>query len=179
MCTATAAPDYWSDTNVLNATYLNNRVFNNQGPGIKSEVSYAHSITNNDIEGNAGPGILIADSGPAEISGNRLTGNGFGVQETQIDRGAGVLGPYVLRGVHVHDNTITLKAGWNGLKDWQTQTAYANDNGWTHNSYYLDCANNPTPFVWHAGSAGYSNLNWAQWQAAGNDTTGTFKCITR
>jgi parallel beta-helix repeat protein len=171
-------PGLWSDTNVINATYSNNRVLRNKGPGIEAEVSYSHVIANNDIEGNGDAGILIADSGPVEVSGNTLADNTNGIEETQIDRGSGTLGPYALKNIDVHDNAITMREGWNGLKNWQLGTSPASDSTWRHNSYYVSCSGNSSPFIWPSGSDSHPNLSWSEWQAAGNDATGSFSCVT-
>jgi parallel beta-helix repeat protein len=189
-------PGLWSDTNVINATYRNNRVFRNVGPGILVEVSYSHTLAANDIEHNSDAGILIANSGPGEVTGNSLRGNLIGIAETQINRGSGTLGYHAVKGVHVHDNTIYMTAppqltsneptnatgqgdGWSGLKNWDSSAGYytSYNNTWERNTYYIDCERNPRPFIWLSGSIYNANLNWSQWQAAGNDTNGTYACL--
>lgn len=105
-----------------------------------------------------------------EIHHNILSGNPNGILGAQTARGSGPDGPYVLRNLFVHDNTITMTSGGTGvlrasnISDAIFRTA---NNRFEGNVYHL--GSGTKYFRWLD-----SDLDEAGWRAAGHDLTGTF-----
>ena len=114
-------PGLWTDIDNINTLYENNVVVGNSGAGIFHEISYSATIRNNQVRGNGfrnrgwlwEGGIMVAGSQDVEIYGNILEDNYNGITLIQQDRGSGALGPYLLRNVSVHDNTV-VRSGRTG-----------------------------------------------------------------
>jgi parallel beta-helix repeat protein len=177
----------WYDGSYGNNRIENNRVINNNLIGILYEVSLSVVIDNNTITGNGSSlindsstltagGINIANSQDVEIYGNSVLDNRDGIGLSEVSRSEGVN----TQNVYVHNNTIRMPyaSGHNGLIVWNLDYAYftSKNNRFQANSYTIGCITKP--FVWadpvNPGNNAGAFLTWAQWQAGGQDTTGTF-----
>lgn len=112
-----AGPGLWTDINNINTLYENNVVFDNEGDGIKHEISYKATIRNNFASGNGkfdmnwlwSAQILVQNSSDVEVYGNTVevpATYGNGISLVNQDRGSGEFGPWVTTGTRVYDNTI-------------------------------------------------------------------------
>jgi parallel beta-helix repeat protein len=170
----------WSDGDNINTMYSNNTVRNNAGIGIFHEISYDAVIRNNTLSNNAtlmtgkslwwGAEIFLNTSQNVQIYSNTVTAAVHGIGLAAYDRGTGKYGTYKMSNVSVHDNIVTLPVGGQvGLNSSATTyNAYALGNTWVHNTYHVPDLT-AALFQWSGGGK-----TWAQWQALGNDTTGTF-----
>ncbi|GJG86406.1 hypothetical protein tb265_15870 [Gemmatimonadetes bacterium T265] len=176
-------PGLWTDIDNVRTLYERNRVEDNAESGIFHEIGYAAVIRHNESRRNgagavprgwvSGAGILVNSSSDVEIYGNLVEGNHNGITAIEANRGRGAYGPYVLRDLYVHDNTVAMRegatgvatSGWRRLVDRATYAAH--HNRFTANTYRL--GPNRQYFRW-------SNtwLTAAEWRAAGQDVTGTF-----
>lgn len=174
-----SGPGLWTDINNVNTLYERNRVTDNFGPGIFHEISYNATIRANTVEGNGfgytgwvdGAGILVNSSPNVEIYDNAVRYNNDGIAGIQADRGSGTQGPWVLKNLSVHHNTIAMATGQTGIvrmgglsdpvwgADW--------NNRFDYNTYTLN-----------AGDEYYTWDPWtvsrAGWRAAGQDAHGTW-----
>jgi Right handed beta helix region len=110
-------PGLWTDVDNINVVIENNRVFNNDGDGIKHEISYKALIKKNFVAGNGkgkddwlwGSQILVQNSRDVTVVENVVEvpatfGNGISVVHQK--RGTGAHGPWVSFNTIVSDNTI-------------------------------------------------------------------------
>jgi len=140
-------------------------------------------IRNNVIRGNMGTGIMFNSSSDQDVYGNKLTDNGVGTPDNgvavhptnrgdiviiQQKRGDGEHGERLAKNILIHDNTITIGAAVTGATRQQgTPTVFAQNNHFEGNHYSVpDLAGRW--WVWEKGPC-----TWAEWQAAGQDKTGT------
>jgi parallel beta-helix repeat protein len=160
----------WCDNCFAGTTYSGNRVANNAYAGIYHEVSAGALIANNTLTGNgvntARGGIWVDNSTNVEITGNTLNGNGDGIKLRQVSRPD--MPSRVLTNAWVHDNSVSISRGSNGLVQYVGDNSYfiSRNNRFTRNRYVLIPA---MPFAWKGAS-----INESQWKAAGQDVTGTF-----
>jgi chitodextrinase len=177
---------FWVDTNNIHVTFAGNRIENNRGPGIEYEASFDATIHHNVVRGNGfasggvwleGAGIHIDSSANVEIYANDVEDDYDGIGA--MERGGRTVGPYGLpetRNLYVHDNTIKTHGHPAGLIQTIGDPSYwtSKNNRFVQNTYIV--CTNPTPFVWQAsaGSTSYASMTWTQWQAAGEDTTGSY-----
>jgi Right handed beta helix region len=166
---------FWTDIDNLNALYEGNRAVGNAGVGIIHEISYAVIVRNNVATGNGtgrggayGAGILISNSRDAEVYGNTVTGNKMGITANELDRGTGLYGPYEVRNLYVHDNTIQT-AGQTGIQAGGGGAVYTSWNNRFRNNTYTGLKANRTPFLWLNG-----RKTVEQWKGYGQDVTGKF-----
>jgi hypothetical protein len=176
----------WTDINNIHTLYEGNRVEDNAAQGIFHEISYDAVIRDNVVRRNGfdrprsaafyGAQILIAHSANVEVYGNTVeTGATFGngimvIQQKRSDH-PGPYGPHELRNVHVHDNTIIMRAtGRTGIaQDVGDVTVFTRRNvRFERNSYHL--GTNARPFAWMNG-----RVTAAEWRGAGQDAGGVFK----
>ena len=167
-------PGLWTDIDNVNTLYENNISDDNALMGIYHEISYAAVIRNNVVRRNgfglpqwiAGAGILVAGSPDVEVYGNYLDGNADGIGAAQQNRGSGAYGPYEIRNLWVHDNTILNTPGWTGLAQDVGDLSYftSRNNRFEHNTYQLGATQ--FPFTWMN-----LELNEFEWAAFGQDTT--------
>jgi hypothetical protein len=167
---------FWTDIDNLNALYEGNRAVGNAGVGIIHEISYAVIVRNNVATGNGtgrggayGAGILISNSRDAEVYGNTVTGNKMGITANELSRGTGLYGPYEVRNLYVHDNTIQT-AGQTGIQAGGGGAVYTSWNNRFRNNTYTGLKANRTPFLWLNG-----RKTVEQWKGYGQDVTGTFR----
>ena len=170
----------WCDADCIFITYSNNTVRNNAGIGIFHEISADAVIRNNTLSGNDsrmvgkslwwGADIFLNTSKNVEIYGNTVTAGVHGIGMAAYDRGSGLYGRYEVSNVRVHDNVITLPLnGQVGLNSSATlYNPYTLGNTWVHNTYHVPNTS-AALFQWSGGGK-----TWSQWQALGNDTTGSF-----
>ncbi len=171
----------WCDGNCTGVTFDGNTIEDNAWDGIQYEISYDGAITNNLIRRNGwsnpnaaeGAGIMVSNSGGLglEVSGNTLVGNKNGIILLQADRGTGTAGPWVVRNVRVHDNTVTLSGNERtGAYRYSGDTGLwtVNNNHFEHNTYSLQGAA-AAPFLWQG-----ANRTDVEWRSYGNDETGVF-----
>jgi len=171
----------WYDGDNPGALIENNTVEDNPGEGIFHEVSHHGIIRNNTIRRNADNGIFISNSQNIEIYGNVLEENFRGINlfidcQRAIDEGA----VSELVNDNAHDNTIKVGTGSGALANMLgiTRCTSAQLTPYTGGSKNLKFQNNhysmpnTTGSWWYWG--GVSNT-WSQWQALGNDTTGSIQ----
>lgn len=190
-------PGMWDDFNNTGIEYSFNRVENNWSMGIFHEIGYAASIHDNSITGNGtstarGPnctwlwcaGILISASGSTpgsvEIYNNTITtpssyGNAVAlIQQNRTGQGTDQpsQGPWLVKNVHVHDNTFDLHngGGIGGVTDFTAGNAMfvSGVNTFTNNHYILG-SNTSHEFWWNG-----TQMNATLWKALGFDVNGTF-----
>jgi len=174
----------WYDGENPGSLIENNIVEDNVGMGIFYEVSGQGVIRNNAIRRNTDNGILIATSHSVDIYGNTLADNfraiNFFVNCAAVNSPyGGEIGEEIyMQDVSAHDNTITVgtrSGAWaNALTSYSCDASsllpYTNGSKnltFTHNTYYVPSL---TAWYWVWGAAAEY---WSQWQALGQDTTGT------
>jgi parallel beta-helix repeat protein len=189
----------WIDNDSINYVIENNSVMNNRGAGIEMEISYDGIVTRNIVNGNAlnplkeaagAGGIYVLSSGSCSSScppmshggitishnavGAKAEPNAYGIVLRQLNRGSGRYGQHLVQSVSVTSNTVTLSGGWTGAVDPSDATGiYTRGNTYDDNDYVVP-GSDMAIFRWQS-STGLANawLTFAQWQAAGNDTSGT------
>jgi parallel beta-helix repeat protein len=181
-------PGLWTDINNYSTLYENNRVEDNAGCGICHEISYKAVIRNNQVRRNGFGGatwlinvngIEIAASSDVEVYGNVIEGNNVGLSGVQQNRGTGNRGPWLVQNLYVHDNTFIRQTGaeYGGAHavlasdDGSDLTTATRNNRWRNNTYVANC----TLPRWHWRPAGATSgfKTFAQWQAAGQDVSGS------
>jgi parallel beta-helix repeat protein len=117
----------WSDYSGAGTVYSNNTFANNDLAGISHEASYSAAITANTFTGNGrtttpgsgdhtGGAVYIYDGSDMEVANNTISANNGGVIALCQNRGNGQLGaPLGCQNLWVHNNTMTLTAGFNGV----------------------------------------------------------------
>ena len=167
-------PGLWTDIDNVNTLYENNVVEDNSGAGIFHEISYSATIRNNQVRGNGfrnrgwlwEGGIMVAASQDVEIYGNVVEDNYNGISLIQQDRGSGALGPYLLRNVSVHDNTVVRSGRTGAVQDVGDESIFTTrDITFQSNDY-----ESVVGFSWADRS-----MAWPQWQSYRMDLTGTIK----
>ena len=175
----------WPDGGNLNVLIEGNRIINNGGHGIHYEVSCAATIRNNLIEGNEN-GISIVASQNVDVYGNTIRGNtgsagdkgGIIVwhQERRSNPGSGILCPWTLKNVTIHDNSITMTKGFTGLLKYNVSdgdTVFSDGRvRFYDNRFWV--SNLATGRFWRWGNTSRTKL---EWQGFGNDLSGTFNLL--
>ena len=171
-------PGLWTDIGNIYTLYENNTVEDNERGGIFHELSYDATIRYNVARRNGvnrpwpfwttGAGIEMIDSINVEIHDNLLEDNWQGITALDDHRGNGPYGPYVVRNLYVHDNTIISRSteggsGRTGIIDMDGYTAYAvGNNRFVNNRYTLGNPNGRY-FIW------FGERTQFEWQNYGND----------
>jgi parallel beta-helix repeat protein len=171
----------WFDGYHRNARVYENVIYDNRNWGIMYELSLGGTkIHDNTLTGNGiGDGsadwsnnvqLLVSCSdgsaGGIEIYRNRIGGSAYPLM--LLNNGSHPLGT---KGVHVHDNVITLRSstarvGANASDGMNELFSEAAKNRFDSNTYRVP--DRGAYWAWD-GQA----LSWSQWQAAGNDVRGT------
>lgn len=169
-------PGLWTDIDNINTTYEQNTVLDNERMGIFHEISYAAIIRNNIVRRNGwgfqewiwGAGILVAASPNVEVYGNTVEDNADGIGAVQQQRGSGAHGPYELSNLWVHDNTVRMSQGFNGLVQDIGDRSYfsSRNNRFDRNRYWVPGGN---VFAWMD-----AEVPEVQWKSFGQDLTGSF-----
>jgi hypothetical protein len=175
----------WTDIDNLNIVYEHNTVEDNEWAGITHEISYNAIIRFNTSRRNGtvkpypfwveGSCIAVSNSSDVEVYGNTCVDNWQGIVGMQTQRGTGAHGPWILRNLHVHDNSVTQRAalgagsGRTGIMqpDGGTEAFTSLNNRFTGNDYVLGTASQY--FTWMNGER-----TEAQWRSYGQDVDGTF-----
>jgi len=170
-------PGLWTDADNIQTLYESNTVEDNEWAGILHEISYAAVIRNNIVQRNGfgfaewiwGAGIVVAASPNVEVAGNRVENNADGIAGVQQARGNGAYGPHSLSNLWVHDNVITMGAGWTGIVQdiGDDEVYFDHDNRFERNQYFL--APGKLLFAWLDGERSDS-----EWRRFGQDVDGTF-----
>ena len=117
----------WTDIDNVNTVYEYNIVEYNSGSGIFHEISYdaiiRFNVSNNNGVGIGdrsyayvfGAGILVANSSFVIVHDNVVQSNWNGIVGLQQTRGDGALGPWVLRGLHVFNNRVSMSLHVDGI----------------------------------------------------------------
>lgn len=172
-------PGLWTDIGNRNTTYDGNWVHDNDynGPnssaGIFHEISGSAVIKNNLVVHNGSSwnawawnaGIQIAGSSDVEIYGNQVLDNSNGISLLQQNR-YGEWAPGV-RNINVHDNIVRTKGITGFVQDTGENVFNGSRNVKFSNNTYVG---GTYLFAWNN-----QDLGPAQWQATGNDATGSFK----
>ena len=174
----------WSDTNVHNALYEGNLIENNWGAGLFHEISWAATVRGNLLRNNMqaelnlglscahGAQIAANNSQDMVITGNTVEAygtNAICLQSTTRTSTQSVF-PQSLANISVTNNVVKLRGvvtiGWVG-------DVPAHGISFSGNTYYVDVLSNR---YWMPNQR--SNMTWQEWQAAGQDTTGTLLTLT-
>jgi parallel beta-helix repeat protein len=95
-------------TETVNLVVRNNRVYNNEGPGLWTDINNRGTLYElNTVSNNSGPGIFHEISYDAVIRNNTVTGNGHGWEDWLW--GSGIL-VAASAGVEISGNTVTNNA---------------------------------------------------------------------
>lgn len=170
-------PGLATDTDNRATLYERNTVWSNTGPGIVHEISFSATVRGNVLENNAsgtagksiwwGADLLMYDAVDVDIYDNTIISRNNGIGLVDIARGSGPFGVYETRNVRVHDNEIRMKSGTTGLVG--SDATFSKGNVFQNNRYLLADPNGRY-FAWRGTSA----LTRKEWQAQGQDTTGSF-----
>ncbi len=148
----------------------------NTADGIRVEVSYKLTITNNIVRNNNRGGITVLNTPDATIAGNNVSGNAGGaitLGNTGRKDPASALGAHEIRNAYVHDNTMSLTPnGLAGLRESSKPLNMAVFTSWNNrflnNHYTIPGGSGSRAFLWKG-----TRVTWAQWNAAGNDRSGS------
>ncbi len=163
-------PGLWTDIDNIRTLYEDNLTVANVRMGIYHEISYDAVIRNNTSLENGEGGIVVAHSPNVEVYGNTVTDNENGIMGVQRDRGDGRYGPYQIRNLYVHDNTVSMAEGFTGLRQYVGDNSYftTRNNRFERNTYLLGAE--PKYFHWE------NNGRTAdEWRSYGHDVNGTFR----
>jgi parallel beta-helix repeat protein len=158
----------WTNFDNVQTVYENNTVVANKGSGIMHEEAFDCIIRGNYLARNGVHGIFISSSSDVDAYGNTLEANGFAGVQLFIDGATG----YDLANNHIHDNLFKMREGtYNGLTTTRVSDPVpyltSKSNRFQSNSYLVP---NVSGRYWTWGS---SLKTWSEWQAAGQDTTGS------
>jgi hypothetical protein len=183
-----AGPGLWTDIDNVDITYTKNKVFRNDGDGIKHEISFRATVVKNIVAENGkakdawlwGSQILIQNSSNVDVRENTVevaSSFGNGISVVSQDREAGKLGAYEAKHNYIHRNTIIHKGehGYNGM------VVDANiDNFWKSNNNRFD-RNTYILAVPKQSLFGVNNefASWEDARAHGFETHGTLKVEKR
>jgi parallel beta-helix repeat protein len=177
-------PGLWTDIDNIRTLIESNRVDDNSRFGIYRETSYDAVIRYNTASRNGfgmpkaqpvrGGGIAIRSSSNVEIYGNTLADNKAGIDIHQNVTRDGLYGPLGVVNLYVHDNTVTMRTGLSGFTVGGDVSFYTSKNNrFEGNTYNLGSQTRPF-WWWNAATSRQDSLTVEQWQAAGQDLTGTF-----
>jgi hypothetical protein len=173
-------PGISNDANTINGLFENNTVEDNAGAGMVWEISYRATFRNNKCGRNGlqkswvldKACLIIYNSSKVEVYGNVLKDSGVTLrQDTRL--GPGQYGPWELADNYVHDNTFTYSSFvMSGMvvdasMDVNLYNS-AKNNRFQDNTYDVPDPINGRYWQWRN-----SGVSWAQWEAYGNDTTGS------
>jgi len=178
-------PGLWTDIDNIRTLIEYNQVDDNSRLGIYREISYDAIIRYNSASRNGfgmpknqplrGGGIAVRSSPNVEIYGNTLTDNKAGIDINQNVYKSGLYGPLELANLYVHDNVITMPTGLSGITVGNGEASFftSKNNRFENNTYHL--GSQGRPFWWLRAETGrQDSLTIEEWQAAGQDVTGTF-----
>lgn len=177
----------WFDGNNRNVLVENELIENNTRIGLLYEVGDVGTIRNSTVRGNCtqpsggcGPGlslfhgaeIFVNTGSNVTIYGNTINARNNGIggydQDGRNDTTPeGV--PVALRNLHVYDNEVTMPSGGTSgiVGSVRRPETYGGQNWFHANRYHVA----GSAWVWDNGS-GFLRT-WAQWQALGQDLTGS------
>lgn len=167
-------PGVWTDIDNIGTLYEGNYVNGNRDAGIFHEISYAAVIRDNVVVDN-GPvtqwisgGISVAASPDVEVYGNLVSGNANGITGMQERRGTGLHGPWEIKNLNVHHNTIVMDRGVTGLSEHMGDGSYftSRNNRFTANTYKVS---GPAGYEWRG-----RKVDADTWRSYGNDVNGTW-----
>lgn len=175
----------WTDESSSDVVIEANRIEHNQLAGISHEVSHDAVIRRNVLCGNGKDTfrwgwqaqIQVQNSTNTQVYGNQVVldpaAGGNGITVIEQDRGS----RHASRGVHVHDNSITMPegrgvvAGW--FADHNAATFKRNDNRFDRNTYHLPADRLDGRF-WMANEP----ADFDAWRAWGEDLGGATSAVT-
>lgn len=175
-------PGIWTDIDNINVLIENNRVFGNDGDGIKHEISYKAMIRGNTVAENGkgkdnwlwGSQILVQNSRDVTVRDNTVEvpatfGNGIGL--IHQERGDGAHGPWVTSNVKVFDNVIVYLGprGVSGLvADFERETFERKGNNSFNKNTYVVASRDQAFFQESDGNS----LKWSRLKEYGRETDG-------
>lgn len=173
-------PGLWLDGYCTNYLVEGNRVDDNTGPGIFTEINGVGPgvIRDNTCRRNGfgrgswldGAGILVANSKDVEVHGNTVEDNNDGIGGIHTARGTDRDGAKrELRGLWVHDNIIRMKVGQSGIVG-NTSDPYLTGwgNRFDRNRYQID------PSIARPFKGAPYNATIGEWRASGQDANSVF-----
>ncbi len=163
----------WLDLLDDHVVIRNNVSERNRGDGIRVEVSYNIRIHGNTSVDNSRGGIVVWNTPNVRVGYNTVAGNMNEITLGDTGRKHPVtsLGLHELRNAFVHHNQITLGVDEvNGLREAQSPMQMGVYTSWgnrfANNQYTIPSAT-ARMFLWNG-----TKVNWNQWVAAGNDSSG-------
>jgi len=160
----------WTDIDNKNTLYEGNRCINNQGEGIRHEISYDAVIRNNFVQGNVG-GIVIAVSANVQVYSNSVdvppSGQiGIGVDGGERKSTATV---YTAHDISIHNNQIVFGGPhqWTGLNGPPQESP----NVLFDYDVYQVVAGNPLHWLWGNGLISFENFQALGQELHGSITT--------
>ncbi len=166
----------WSDGNLRKVSYEENTIENNGGAGIDHEISWDAVIRNNTLRNNntleqgqgkscwSASAIAVNNSQNVEIYGNTVEAVGSNaICVVNSTRSEPAVFPQSLANISVRGNIIKMRGAVSTGMVGDTQPPNVEFSG---NTYYVDSL--PRWAYLRSG------MTQAQWQAAGQDVTGTF-----
>lgn len=177
---------YWNDGCSTGGTVTKNTIVNNQGEGIRHEVSQNWTFSNNIIQGNVQDGIEVNASHNTTIYGNAVFQNGAGIVLTmQGGLTANCYGNALdVNNDLVHGNAVALNLTTE-INRLQVSPSISNPGSYATskgNSYagdnYCLASSSGAYYGWPyvAGNSSYPTLGQAAWRSVGQDATGTWSC---
>lgn len=171
------AKGIWTDHCHAGNSVSSNTIVDNVSDGVMVEISCQTLVADNTITGNAlgqgfpAGGVKIVSSRDIEVARNMIQGNQRGVVANQSSTLTWSCGTLRVQNLNVHDNTIIMSVGQTGLASTGGDTTVftSSNNHFTNNHYKVTSLTGGW-FLWNG-----LILNWTQWKAALNDTTGTFE----
>jgi len=174
-----AGPGLWTDINNADTLYENNIVFENEGDGIKHEISYKATIRGNIVGKNGkafdswlwGSQILVQNSSHVDVYNNTVVvaaDGGNAISMIYQDRGTGKFGPWVTNNNRVYRNKIVFlgpRGAGGSVADFEIeQFKQDQTNRFERNEYFVVDENFPH---WRYKNAPH---RWSTLQTAGSET---------
>lgn len=170
----------WLDIDTRHFTVAHNRSLNNEGDGIRVEISCYGDVRSNTVAGASGVGIDLFNAHDVSVDSNVVrapVGAGFGIRMLSNGRtsapGDGSCrsaGSFPNANNHATSNTVVTSdpATRMGIQD---SGGVSQGNAWASNDYDVpDCA---APIWQWWASAGRRLVVFIAWQALGQDVSGS------
>jgi parallel beta-helix repeat protein len=171
----------WCDIDCIDYTIDSNTVTGNVRRGIQYEISWGCDISYNTVTGNAtgetgaaAAGIWISTSTDCNVHHNTVNTNRVQIMASDVDRGSGLFGTFMLTGLRVQNNVTAHTSGTEargyGIQDQsssRTPTSAAADNDYLNNTYTCDSGTR-----WLRGTSQRTKTQWVS--TDGQDPGSTF-----
>jgi len=174
----------WGDCGAIGTVFSGNTISGSRLSGIRYEISHNAKITNNTLTNNdqyqqtgschAAKEIFLAGSDHTSVSGNVITSNCAGITMAQDSRNS-VVNNAVTHNTLTYSGSSLIPNRIGGMDSQVPMTMFAPaaNNYFDYNTYHFSSPALLSINNWTWNSKGSNRLNWATWQAAGQDTNGT------